>query len=128
MLINASLQTFTLYKNQNLIEEKEETTSLWRQQLKKKIAAIYTCTLYEINYNCKFVPVILMILTDYQQSDPIGIPFIPLTYGTLKRENKATSARADGHYVNARLNLIDDSGSPSPPPAPEIPSFCNLIL
>lgn len=25
-----------------------------------------------------------------------------------KRENKATSARADGHYVNARLNLIDD--------------------
>lgn len=26
-----------------------------------------------------------------------------------KRENKATSARADGHYVNARLNLIDDA-------------------
>ncbi|GBP44239.1 hypothetical protein EVAR_22123_1 [Eumeta japonica] len=28
--------------------------------------------------------------------------------GALKK-NKATSVRADGHYVNARLNLIDDS-------------------
>lgn len=30
-----------------------------------------------------------------------------------KKENKATSAGAGGHYVNARLNLIDDSAAES---------------
>lgn len=38
------------------------------------------------------------------------VPCTKLPLGSVgkKKENKATSGRDDGHYVNARLNLIDD--------------------